>query len=389
MSKRDYYQVLGVPRTAGADEIKKAYRKLALQHHPDRNPGDKQAEEKFKEAAEAYEVLSDADKRRRYDQFGHEGVRGPGGARGFNDVNDIFSTFSDIFGGGMGGSIFEEMFGGGPRRQAAGTGSPGSDLKVKLTLSLEEIATGVEKKLRVKKWQACGTCRGSGAKSSGAKASCPVCGGTGEVRQVSRSVFGQFVNISSCGNCGGEGTIIRDACPTCGGEGRTQGESTISVKIPAGVSEGNYITLRGEGNAGRRGGPAGDIMVVIHEEPHEVFTRNGDDVVLDLLVSFPEAALGAEVEVPTLTGRARLKVEPGTQSGRMLRMRDKGIPHLNSHGRGDQLVRVNVWVPTHLSTEERRLLKELGKTENIVPKEGDRSANSDKSFFERVRKAFS
>ncbi len=389
MSKRDYYQVLGVPRTAGADEIKKAYRKLALQHHPDRNPGDKQAEEKFKEAAEAYEVLSDADKRRRYDQFGHEGVRGPGGARGFNDVNDIFSTFSDIFGGGMGGSIFEEMFGGGPRRQAPGTGSPGSDLKVKLTLSLEEIATGVEKKLRVKKWQVCGTCRGSGAKSSGAKASCPVCGGTGEVRQVSRSVFGQFVNISSCGNCGGEGTIIRDTCPTCGGEGRTQGEGTISVKIPAGVSEGNYITLRGEGNAGRRGGPAGDIMVVIHEEPHEVFTRNGDDVVLDLLVSFPEAALGAEVEVPTLTGRARLKVEPGTQSGRMLRMRDKGIPHLNSHGRGDQLVRVNVWVPTHLSTEERRLLKELGKTENIVPKEGDRSANSDKSFFERVRKAFS
>jgi molecular chaperone DnaJ len=389
MSKRDYYHVLGVPRTAGTDEIKKAYRKLALQHHPDRNPGDKQAEEKFKEAAEAYEVLSDADKRRRYDQFGHEGVRGPGGARGFNDVNDIFSTFSDIFGGGMGGSIFEEMFGGGPRRQAAGTGSPGSDLKVKLTLSLEEIGTGVEKKLRVKKWQTCGTCRGSGAKSSGAKASCPVCGGTGEVRQVSRSVFGQFVNISSCGNCGGEGTIIRDACPTCGGEGRTQGESTISVKIPAGVSEGNYITLRGEGNAGRRGGPAGDIMVVIHEEPHEVFTRNGDDVVLDLLVSFPEAALGAEVEVPTLTGRARLKVEPGTQSGRMLRMRDKGIPHLNSHGRGDQLVRVNVWVPTHLSTEERRLLKELGKTENIMPKEGDRSANSDKSFFERVRKAFS
>jgi molecular chaperone DnaJ len=390
MSKRDYYQVLGVPRSATPDDIKKAYRKLALQHHPDRNPGDKDAEERFKEAAEAYEVLSDAEKRRRYDQFGHEGVRGPGGARGFNDVNDIFSTFSDIFGGGMGGSIFDEMFGGGgQRRQASGVGSPGSDLKLRLSLTLEEIAAGVEKKLRVKKWRACETCRGSGAKSSSAKVKCPVCSGTGEVRQVSRSVFGQFVNISSCSNCNGEGTIIRDACTTCGGDGRTQGDSTIKVTIPAGVSEGNYITLRGEGNVGRRGGPAGDIIVVISEEPHEVFTRNGDDVILDLLVSYPEAALGADVEVPTLGGRAKLKIEAGTQSGRMLRMRDKGIPHLNSYGRGDQLVRVNVWVPTRLNPEDRKALKELSLSENVAPQEGDRSAHSEKSFFERVRKAFS
>jgi molecular chaperone DnaJ len=390
MTKKDYYQILGVDRSANGDQIKKAYRKLAMQYHPDRNPGNKDAEEKFKEAAEAYEVLNDPETRKRYDQFGHDGLRGTG-ARPFTDVNDIFSTFSDIFGGGFGGSIFDDMFGQGQTRQRrrTSTSAPGSDLKIKLALSLEEIATGVEKKLRVKKWKTCETCHGSGARTSGSKTTCPQCNGSGEIRQVSRSVFGQFVNITTCSTCGGEGSIIKDVCATCRGEGRVQGEGTIKVTIPAGVSEGNYIPLHREGNVGRRGGPPGDIIVVIEEETHPLFTRNGDDIILDLLVSFPEAALGADVEVPTLTGRAKLKIEPGTQSGRILRMRDKGIPHLNSYGHGDQLVRVNVWVPTRLSSEERGILRQLTESENISPKEGDKSAHSDKSFFERMKKAFS
>jgi molecular chaperone DnaJ len=390
MAKRDYYEVLGVSRTASADEIKKAYRKLAMQYHPDRNPGNKEAEEKFKEAAEAYEALGDADKRQRYDQFGHDGMRGTD-FRPFTDVNDIFSTFGDIFGGGLGGSIFDEMFGGGQGRgrQRSSGPVPGSDLKVRLKLSLEEIATGVDKKLKIKKWKRCDTCGGSGARSSEGTATCPVCKGSGEVRQVSRSVFGQFVNIATCANCGGEGHVVKEPCKACSGDGRVQGESTIKVSIPAGVSEGNYIPLRGEGNVGRRGGGAGDIIVVIEEEPHGVFTRNGNDVLLDLLVSFPEAALGADVEVPTLTGRAKIKIEPGTQSGRILRMRDKGIPHLNSFGRGDQLVRVNVWIPTKLNDQERQLLRHLAAGDNVSPKEGDTSAHSDKSFFGRVKKAFS
>ena len=390
MAKRDYYEVLGVNRKATPEEIKKAYRKLALQYHPDRNPGNKESEDKFKEAAEAYEVLGDPVKRQRFDQFGHEGIRGTD-FRPFTDVNDIFSTFGDIFGSaGMGGSIFEEMLGGqGRQRRRTSSGTPGSDLKIRLKLTLEEIATGVEKTLKVKKWKTCDTCRGSGAKSSNSKTTCPVCQGTGELRQVSRSVFGQFVNISTCHNCNGEGKIIKDRCATCGGEGRVEGEGLVKVSVPAGVSEGNYIPLRGEGNVGQRGGPPGDIIVMIEEEPHGVFTRNGDDVILDLLVSFPDAALGSEIEVPTLGGRARLKIEQGTQSGRILRMRDRGIPHLNGYGKGDQLVRVNVWVPTTLNSEERKSLKALADLENINPKEGDRSANSDKSFFERMKKAFS
>jgi molecular chaperone DnaJ len=389
MAKQDDYQVLGVSRTATPEEIKKAYRKLALQYHPDRNPGNKQAEDKFKEAAEAYEVLGDQDKRRRYDQFGHEGIRGTD-FRPFTDVNDIFSAFGDIFAGGFGGSIFDDVFGTQGRQRQRGTGAaPGSDLKILLKLTLEEIATGVDKKIKVKKWKRCETCGGTGAKSSRSKVTCPVCHGTGEIRQVSRSVFGQFVNISACHNCNGEGKIIQDPCPTCRGDGRVQGEGTIKVTIPAGVVEGNYIPIRGEGNVGLRAGPAGDLIVVIEEEPHEVFTRNGDDIVLDLLVSFPEAAMGAEIEVPTLTGRARLHIDPGTQSGRILRMREKGIPHLNAYGRGDQLVRVNVWVPTSLNAQERALLKQLAESEHTNPKEGDKSANSDKSFFERMKNAFS
>lgn len=387
MTKRDYYKVLSVGREASADEIKKAYRKLALQHHPDRNQGDKEAEERFKEAAEAYEVLSDPEKRRAYDQFGHEGMRGTD-FRPFTNVNDIFTTFGDIFGGG---SILDEMFGNGnrQRQRRQGAAMPGSDLRIRIRLSLEEIATGTEKRIRVKRLKVCETCKGTGGRSSSSSTACPVCRGSGEIRQVSRSVFGQFVNIAPCQRCDGEGRIVKDPCATCNGEGRVEGETTIKVAVPAGVSEGNYIPLRGEGNAGRRSGPAGDLIVMIEEEPHEVLTRNGDDVILDLIVSFPEAALGGEVEVPTLTGRAKLRIEPGTQSGRVLRMREKGIPHLNGHGRGDQLVRVNVWVPSSLNDGERSMLKELASSPNISPKEGDRSANSTKSFFGRVKKVFS
>jgi molecular chaperone DnaJ len=388
MAKRDYYQILGVERTASIEEIKKAYRKMALQFHPDRNPGNKEAEERFKEAAEAYEVLGDADKRARYDRYGHEGMRGTD-FHPFTDVNDIFSAFGDIFGGGFGGSIFDEMFGtqrGGHRRS---TTVPGSDLKVRLKLTLEEVASGVEKRIKVKKWRPCDTCHGSGARGGQSMTTCPVCNGAGEVRQVSRSVFGQFVNIATCQNCGGDGKVIKEPCTTCHGDGRVQGDSTIKVTIPAGVSEGNYIPLHGEGNAGKRGAPAGDIIVVIEEDPHAVFTRNGEDVVLELLVSFPEAALGADIEVPTLTGRAKLKIEPGTQSGTVLRMRDKGIPRLNGYGRGDQLVRVSVYVPRTLSSQERAALKQLMSSQNLIPQDNNATGDADKTASGRVRKAFS
>lgn len=389
MSKRDYYEVLGVSRNARQDELKKAYRRLALQYHPDRNPNNKEAEERFKEAAEAYEVLSDEEKRQRYDQFGHEGMRPGYDYHGFTDMHDIFSAFSDIFGSGFGGSIFDEMFETDRKRsRRTSTALPGSDLKIRISLSLEEIATGVEKKLKVKKWKRCDVCNGTGARPGSSFKSCPVCHGKGEIRQVLRTVFGQMVNISTCQNCGGEGRVLQDTCTNCGGEGRVQGETTVKVTIPAGVAEGNYIPLRGQGNAGRRGGSVGDLIVYIEEEEHSIFTRNGDDIILDLLISFPQAALGADIEVPTLTGRARLKIEPGTQSGRVLRMREKGIPHLNTYSRGDQLIRVNVWTPRKLTSREKAILEELSNSENFNPKEGDTSANSNKSFFDKLKNAF-
>lgn len=391
-TKRDYYEVLGVGKSSSQEEIKKAYRKLALQFHPDRNPNNKDAEEKFKEASEAYEVLGDQEKRRRYDQYGHEGLRPGVDVHGYTDINDIFSNFSEIFGSSFGGSIFEEVFGqsggGRARGRSQRSGTPGSDLKIRLRLSFEEIAQGVEKKLKVKRQTACESCRGSGAKTGSSRTTCPTCNGRGEVRHVSRSVFGQFVNITACGTCAGEGQIIKDRCPACGGEGRIQGETTIKVNIPAGVSEGNYITLRGQGNAGQRGGPPGDLIVIIEEEPHKIFARNGEDVILDLLVSFSDAVFGAEVTIPTLSGRAKLKIDAGTQSGKILRMREKGFPRLNNYGRGDQLVRVNVWVPTHLSSKEKELLRELDSGDALKPKEGDKSAHSDKSFFEKMKDIF-
>lgn len=379
--KRDYYEILGVTREAGGDEIKSAYRKLAMQYHPDRNPGSKEAEDKFKEAAEAYEVLSNTEKRQRYNQFGHDGLRGSGG-QGFNDINDIFSHFGDIFGGGFGGSIFEEVFGGGGRgRSRRGhPGTPGTDLKIQLPLSLEEISTGVEKTVKIKRHIPCQSCSGSGAKAGTALDECAVCHGTGELRQVSRSLFGQFVNIVPCTNCGGEGRVVKEPCPDCQGDGRIQGDKTIKVNVPAGVSEGNYIPLRGQGNAGRKGGEAGDLIVYIREKEHEEFRRQEDDVLYDLVISFPDAVLGTDVEVPTLAGRARLKVEAGTPAGQVLRMRDKGIPHLNSSGRGDQLVRVHVYVPKKISSTEKDLLQQMNEMEGFGPK--DKEENQ--SFFSRI-----
>ena len=391
MAKRDYYEILEVSRTASADEIKKAYRKAAMQWHPDRNPGNKEAEERFKEAAEAYEVLSDENKRNRYNQFGHEGLRPGADFHTYTNFDEVFRHFSEMFNTGFGGSIFEEVFTGGrsQSRNRSQTGIPGSDLKIQLKLTLEEIASGIEKKLKVKRWKTCDVCNGMGAKAGTAKATCPSCNGAGEIRQISRSVFGQFVNITTCNNCNGEGKIIKERCSGCGGEGRVHGETTIKVNVPAGVSEGNYIPLHDQGNAGQRGGPPGDLIVIIEEEPHKIFTRSGDDVILDLLISYPQAALGTEVEIPTLGGRARLKVDPGTQSGKILRMRGKGIPSLRGNYRGDQLVRVNVWIPTHLSKEDKELLKALSKSENLQPKDGDKSALSDKSFFEKMKNIFS
>ncbi len=383
-NKRDYYEVLGVPRNATQEEIKKAYRKLAMQYHPDRNPGDKEAEEKFKEAAEAYEVLSDPEKRRRYDQFGHEGMRGTD-FREYTDINDIFNAFRDIFGGsGFGGSIFDEFFGGGTQTRSRRSSSVqrGSDLRVKLKLILEEIATGVTKKIKIKRYKKCSTCNGSGAEKSGGYRTCPVCNGSGEIRHVSRSVFGQFVNITTCSNCGGEGKVISDPCRICGGEGRVQDEATVSVDIPAGVSTGNYLTIRGEGNAGRRGGPSGDLIVVIEELPHELFQRQGDDIIYELELSIPEAVLGGEIEVPTLTGKARLKLEPGLSPGKILRMKGKGLPNLNTKKQGDQLIVVNLYVPSKISQHEKEIIQSLMNSPNFKPIQRTKKS---KNIFEHFK----
>ena len=387
-TKRDYYEILGVTRTATAEEIKTAYRKLAMKYHPDRNQGNKEAEEKFKEVAEAYEVLSDPEKRARYDRFGHEGVRGAAGGGTYHDPFDIFR---EVFGGGF-GSIFDDLFGDtGARRSAGPRKQRGNDLQIRLKLSLEEIATGVTKQLKIKKQVVCQECGGSGVARGSRPQTCPMCHGSGEVREVSQSIFGRFVNITTCPRCGGTGSIVTDPCPVCRGEGRVHGEETIEVSIPPGVSEGNYLTLRGKGNVGPNGGPAGDLIVVIQEKPHEFFTRNGNDVIFELPLSFPQVALGTEVEIPTLElenydGKRRNKlvkinIPPGTQSGKVFRLRGKGIPELQGHRRGDLLIEVKVWTPTKLTPRERELLEELSELENVNPPKK-------KSFFQKFKEAF-
>jgi len=379
MNKRDYYEILGVGRNASQEEIKKAYRKLAMQYHPDRNSGDKEAEEKFKEAAEAYEVLSHDEKKAKYDRFGHEGVRSSQfGSEGFSSVNDIFSHFSDIFGGS---SIFDDFFAGGSGRSRGrrSTGVPGADLRVTLKLTLEEIAKGVTKKIKIRKHVNCDNCSGLGAEAGTSTKTCPVCQGAGEVKSVSRSVFGQFVNITACSNCNGEGQVIDTPCRKCMGDGRVQEDTNIKIQVPHGVYEGSYMTMRGEGNAGKRGGPAGSIIVVFHEQPHDYFIREEEDIIYNLFITYPEAVLGADVEVPTLNGKAMLKIDPGTQPGKMLKMRGKGLGRLNSNGSGDQLVKVNIAVPKKVNAKEKEMMNQLAQMPNIKSS----SKNEAKNFFKR------
>ena len=391
MGKKDYYEVLGVSRNAGIDEIKSNYRKLAMQFHPDRNPGDKASEEKFKEASEAYEVLSDSDKRQRYDRFGHDGLRMGRDYSGFSNIEDIFSHFSDIFtGGGFGGgSIFDELFDfgsrGGRRTQRRSMGERGSDLKINMPLSLEEIAGGVEKTLKVRRWLVCDECHGSGAKASSGTTTCHNCSGTGQVKHVTRSMFGQFVNISTCNVCNGTGQLIRELCEKCKGEGRIQGEDTVKITIPPGVEDGNYMPISSKGNAGRRGGDAGDLIVIIGEKEHPDFIRQNDDIIYHLIVSYPAAVLGEEVEVPTLYGTEKIRISAGIQPGTVVRLKDKGIPHLNAHGKGSQLIFVNVYVPTSLNTKEKQIIKELAKSENIIPDK--KSKKKEKDFIDKVKDA--
>jgi len=395
--KQDYYEVLGVEKGASEDDIKKAYRKMAMQYHPDRNQGDKEAEEKFKVAAEAYEVLSDADKRARYDRFGHQGMRS-NDYHQYSNANDVFSQFSDIFSGfSGGGSIFDSFFGGGQQQRQAGP-ERGADIQLRIPLKLEEIAVGVEKTVKVKHYRRCGTCSGTGAKGTGGVQSCTTCSGQGQVRQVRSMGFGQFVNVTTCPSCQGAGTTIKDKCTACAGEGRLQEESTLKVKIPAGVNDGNYLTLQSQGHVGRRGGAAGDALVVIQELEHEVFIRDGDDVILDLDLTFPQAALGGEIQVPTLTGQALLKIHSGTKAGQILRMRDKGIQHLNRNSKGDQLVRINIVTPTKLTKEEKALIEKLSGMEHFKKSQGQfhKAENTDSEphaeesgIFENLKNMFS
>ncbi len=380
MSKLDYYDVLGVSKNASEDEIKKAYRKKAMKFHPDRNSDDPEAERKFKEASEAYEVLGDEQKRQRYDQFGHRGVNGGGGAAGFEDIGfeDIFSRFSDIFGGDFGGGRSRS-------RGRRSSGQPGSDMKLRIELSLEEIAFGTEKKLKVKKQIKCDECNGTGAESEEDFEMCGTCNGTGEVRQVRKTMLGQMVNVQPCPECRGEGRIIRNKCSKCHGEGRYRGEKTVKVNVPSGVSEGNYITLRGKGNAGKRGGEAGSLVVLIEEKEHEHFERDGNDIYYDLVLSVPDAVLGTEVQVPTLKGKAKINIEPGIQPGKLLRMSEKGIHGLNRSGIGDQYVRVNVYIPKDLSDEEREHVEALRGNDHF---KASNREDDGKGFFSKIKDVF-
>ncbi|MBZ4192222.1 molecular chaperone DnaJ [Niabella beijingensis] len=384
MSKRDYYEVLGVSKSAAADEIKKAYRKVAMQYHPDRNPGDKAAEDKFKEAAEAYEILSDTDKRAQYDRFGHAGVSGNG--RGFGggmNMDDIFSQFGDVFGE----DLFGSFFGGGRSRQGQrARGVRGSNLRVKLKLSYEEIAKGVTKNIKVKKYVTCTTCNGSGAKDKGSVQTCSTCQGSGQVRRVQNTFLGQMQTVTTCPTCNGEGTTITAKCGSCKGEGRVYAEETITIDVPAGVQAGMQLSVSGKGNAGERGGMAGDLIVLIEEEAHKELHREGLNVAYDLHISFTDAVFGTSLEVPTIDGRAKIKIPPGTQSGKIFRLKGKGFPNVHSHyEKGDQLIQVNVWTPQQLTEEEKELLERLSESSNLKPQ----PEKAEKGFFEKIRDLFS
>jgi molecular chaperone DnaJ len=387
MAKRDYYEVLGVAKSASADDIKKAYRKKALEFHPDRNPGDKAAEEKFKEAAEAYDVLSDQDKRARYDRYGHAGVDGmsgggPGGGFQGMDMDEILRRF-----GFDSDDLFGEFFGGGRRRGGGGgrpRGERGSNLRIKVKLNLEEIATGVNKKIKVRKQVGCSTCNGTGARDASSVENCATCRGSGMVNRVTQTPFGMMQTAAPCPTCQGSGQTIKSPCNVCKGDGRVFGEETIEMDIPAGVHEGIQLSMSGKGNAGAKGGGAGDLLITIEEAPHEEFTRDGNNIMYELFLNIADATLGTKAEVPTLDGRARVTIPPGTQSGKIFRLKDKGLPQLQGYQRGDQLIHVNVWTPKKFNDEERRILEKLRDMPNFQPNPG----KEDKSFFERVKDIF-
>lgn len=385
MAKRDFYEILGVSKSATKDEIKKAYRKIALKYHPDRNPDDKAAEEKFKEAAEAYEVLSNDQKKAQYDRFGHAGMGGAGGFGGGGGMNmeDIFSQFGDVFGEG---NPFESFFGGGGRRtRRRSGGTPGSNLRVKVKLTLEEIANGVQKKIKVKKHLSCDTCSGTGAKDSNSYQTCNTCNGSGVVRKISNTILGQMQTTGTCPACKGEGKVVTAKCGKCRGEGRTYGEEVITIDIPAGVSEGIQMSMSGKGNAGVRGGMNGDLLITIEEIPHESLTREGTNVIYNLYLNFADAALGTQIEVPTIGGKAKIKIPKGTQSGKLFKLAGKGLPNLNGYGRGDQLVDVNVYTPTNLSSEEEALIAKLRDSKNFDP---NNKKHKGKGFFNSMRDYF-
>ncbi|MFW9597480.1 MAG: molecular chaperone DnaJ, partial [Paludibacter sp.] len=381
MSKRDFYEILGVAKTASADEIKKAYRKKAIEFHPDKNPGDKQAEENFKAAAEAYEVLSDPQKRQRYDQFGHAGLGGAAGGGGYGggmSMDDIFSHFGDIFGGHFGG------FGGFGGQRGGGTRvRKGSDLRVKVRLTLSEIATGVEKKIKVKKYVMCSHCNSTGAANGSQPVTCSTCNGSGRVTRVQQTILGQMQTASDCPTCGGEGKIIKDKCAHCGGEGIVREDEIITINIPAGVMEGMQLSMAGKGNAARRGGVNGDLLVLVEEEQHPELIRDENDLIYNLLLTFPTAILGGSVEVPTVDGKVKVTINPGTQPGKVLRLRGKGLPSVNRYGTGDLLINIGVYIPENLNKDEKAMIEKLSHSANVKP-----GSSASKDFFSRVRNMF-
>lgn len=384
MSKRDYYEVLGVNKNASADEIKKAYRKKAIEFHPDKNPGDKAAEEKFKEAAEAYEVLSDSQKRQRYDQFGHAGVNGAagGGFGGGMSMDDIFAHFGDIFGGHFGfGDTGFGHFGGSGRRGARVR--KGSDLRVKVKLNLSEIANGVEKKIKVKKFVSCQHCNGSGAAHGSEPVSCTTCHGSGRITRVQNTILGQMQTQSECPTCQGEGKTIRDKCTHCNGEGIIREDEIININIPAGVMEGMQLSMSGKGNAARRGGVNGDLLILIEEEKHPDLIRDENDLIYNLLITVPTAILGGSIEVPTVDGKVKVNIAPGTQPGKILRLRGKGLPSVNRYGTGDLLINIGVYIPENLNKEEKNMMEKLAKSDNVKP-----NSSASKDFFSRFRNMF-
>ena len=382
MSKRDYYEILEVSKSATAEEIKKAYRKKAIKFHPDKNPGDKKSEDNFKEAAEAYEVLSDPEKRQRYDQYGHAGVGSAAGG-GFNggnmNMDDIFSHFGDIFGGHFGG------FGGfGGQQQSRGQRvRRGSDLRVKVKLTLAEIAVGVEKKIKVKKYVSCSNCNGSGASKGSSTATCPTCNGQGRVTRVQNTILGQMQTAAECPTCGGDGKIIKEKCVHCNGEGIVREDEVITINIPAGVAEGMQLSVSGKGNAARRGGMNGDLLVLVEEEAHPELIRDENDLIYNLLLTVPMATLGGSVEVPTVEGKVKVTITPGTQPGKVLRLRGKGLPSVNQYGTGDLLVNIGVYIPENLNKDEKAAIEKLGKSENVKP-----NATASRNFFAHFRKMF-